>query len=337
MLLRLITLFLLLTTVLCKIPVTPKKTGLFDSISNIRISRQTGNLLSGGIAGTISSTITCPLEVVKTQLQSSSLSNVNTPLKVGREILKRDGVSGFWRGLPPTLVGIIPARATYFWSYEYTKKMLKPYFSDSSVFTPLIAGVSAGIFANSVTNPIWMVKTRMQLLNDAGQTQYAGYANAVSTIYKKEGLGGFYRGVTASYWGASEGAIQFVVYENLKKRELAKINSNSKSQTQIKTLPKASYLQNAALSKLVASLLTYPHEVARTRMREQAKNGVFKYTGMWKTISVIAKEEGSRGLYAGMGTHIARVVPNSAIMFCAYEVVGELIRKREVEEREAKR
>ena len=30
------------------------------------------NLLSGGVAGTISSTITCPLEVVKTQLQSSS-------------------------------------------------------------------------------------------------------------------------------------------------------------------------------------------------------------------------------------------------------------------------
>lgn len=66
-------------------------------------------------------------------------------------------------GLPPTLVGIIPARATYFWSYEYTKKKLKPYFSDSSVFTPLIAGVSAGIFANSITNPIWMVKTRMQV------------------------------------------------------------------------------------------------------------------------------------------------------------------------------
>ena len=65
-----------------------------------------------------------------------------------------------------------------------------------------------------------MVKTRMQLMNEASQTQYAGYANAVSTIYKNEGLGGFYRGVTASYWGATEGAIQFMVYEKLKKKEV---------------------------------------------------------------------------------------------------------------------
>ena len=118
--------------------------------------------------------------------------------------------------------------------------------------------------------------------------------------------------------------------------QLARLNSsNSKNSPRIKTLPKASYLKNAAISKLFASLLTYPHEVARTRMREQAKNGVFKYSGMWKTIAVVAKEEGSKGLYAGMGTHIARVVPNSAIMFCAYEVVGEIIRKREVDQKMA--
>lgn len=40
----------------------------------------------------------------------------------------------------------------------------------------------------------------------------------------------------------------------------------------------------------------------------QAKNGVFKYTGMWQSMLLVAREEGRRGLYAGMGTHVARVV-----------------------------
>jgi len=43
---------------------------------------------------------------------------------------------------------------------------------------------------------------------------------------------------------------------------------------------------------------------------------------MWQTIGVIAKEEGRQGLYSGMGVHLMKVVPNSAIMFLTYEVVN---------------
>lgn len=65
-----------------------------------------------------------------------------------------------------------------------------------------------------------MVKTRMQLLADgaAGQLAYKGYRDAIARIYKEEGLRGFWKGLSASYWGCSEGCIQFVVYEKLKKQ-----------------------------------------------------------------------------------------------------------------------
>ena len=81
----------------------------------------------------------------------------------------------------------------------------------------------------------------------------------------------------------------------------------------------------AGASKALATVATYPHEVARTRMREFARGGAFKYEGMFQTLGVIAREEGAGGLYAGMGTHVARVVPNSAVMFCVYEIVKEWI------------
>ena len=291
--------------------------------------------MSGGLAGTISSTLTSPLEVVKTQLQSSAGSS-KSPLGIAKGILEQDGITGFWRGLPPTLVGIIPARSIYFYSYQTSKEYLESKDIKGTA-NSLLAGLAAGIAANSATNPIWMVKTRMQLTaSSPASAGYSGYGPAIRTIYREEGLKGFYRGVTASYWGASEGMVQFVVYEKIKTALLQKQSDARKEAKlpEIGTLPKSQYFLAAGFSKAIATVSTYPHEVARTRMRELSVNGVYKYSGMIGTLSVIAKEEGRRGLYGGMGTHVARVVPNSAVMFLVYETARQWIGAREARRNE---
>lgn len=210
--------------------------------------------MSGGVAGTVASVITNPLEVIKTQLQSSNLEiSKKSPLSVGKAIFKQDSFPGFFRGLPPTLIGIIPSRSAYFYCYQRTKKFLSPKLPEGSPGNALISGFLAGIMGNTITNPIWMVRTRMQLINDnaAGQRDYAGYADAITTIYKEEGVGGFYKGITASYWGCAEGAMQFILYEQIKSRLLA-----SRNEKRVKTglpvtseLPKLTYFWAAAASK----------------------------------------------------------------------------------------
>jgi solute carrier family 25 protein 33/36 len=287
------------------------------------------NLLSGGVAGTIASCITNPLEVIKTQLQSSSVvAGTGHPVNIAQRIMAADGLPGFFKGLKPTLIGVIPARSIYFYSYEQTKKTLdkKNILPEGSVGNALASGLMAGLASNSVTNPIWMVKTRVQLLADssAGQVAYSSYRQAVSTIFKEEGIAGFYRGLTASYWGCTEGAIQFLIYERIKTRLLDEQNRELEAMglPPTKQLAKHKYFCSAAVAKGFASILTYPHEVARTRLREQARSGVFKYNGMWNTIGIIGQEEGRSGLYAGMGVHLSKVIPNSAIMFLTYEVVN---------------
>jgi len=293
------------------------------------------NLLSGGVAGTLASCITNPIEVVKTQLQSTSASiQKKGPTAIVNKILEADGIAGFWRGLPPSLVGIIPARSVYFYMYEKSKKTLSPIFEECSAANALLSGLAAGIAGNTLTNPIWMVKTRMQLLADAsaGQRMYNGYRDAISTIYREEGIAGFYKGISASYWGCAEGCLQFVVYEKIKTNLLQKENAKRASQGLPPTnrLPKRTYFISAAFSKGIAAIATYPHEVARTRLREQARSGVFKYSGMWKCLQIIAQEEGRQGLYAGMGVHLAKVVPNSAIMFLTYEIVNHWLGQLEI-------
>jgi solute carrier family 25 protein 33/36 len=77
----------------------------------------------------------------------------------------------------------------------------------------------------------------------------------------------------------------------------------------------------AAVAKLVAACVAYPHEVIRTRLREPAKNGVLKYTGLLQCLKLVIKEEGLVSLYGGMTAHLMRVVPNAAIMFFCYEAI----------------
>jgi solute carrier family 25, member 33/36 len=178
---------------------------------------------------------------------------------------------------------------------------------------------------NTITNPIWMIRTRMQLQanTDMGQIVYHNYYDVIRSIYQQEGISGFYRGLQASYWGCTEGAVQFIIYEQMKTKLLRYRNEQLRKQRLPETteLTNSMYFWSAALAKMIASITTYPHEVARTRLREQSRMGLYKYTSMWQTIQTVAREEGRVGLYSGMGVHLLKVVPNSALMFLTYEIV----------------
>ena len=75
----------------------------------------------------------------------------------------------------------------------------------------------------------------------------------------------------------------------------------------------------------------HSHETVRTRMREQPPiPGVrSRYHSMFPSLRLIAVEEGRRGLYAGMGTHLLRVVPSTAIMFLTFETVVRWLERRQ--------
>jgi solute carrier family 25 protein 33/36 len=161
----------------------------------------------------------------------------------------------------------------------------------------------AGFTAVSITNPIWFVKTRLQL----DETRRGKTAlEVINKIFKQNGILGFYKGISASYFGVAESAIYFVLYEKLKKLSADHTNHAL-----------LAYFTSAGFAKTLASCLCYPHEVARTRLREEGN----KYTGFFQTLSLVVKEEGMRGLYKGMGTHLIRQIPNTAIVMTTYELI----------------
>lgn len=53
------------------------------------------------------------------------------------------------------------------------------------------------------------------------------------------------------------------------------------------------FMAAGAVSKTIASCVAYPHEVARTRLREEGN----KYRTFWQTLFLVGREEGKAGLY----------------------------------------
>jgi solute carrier family 25 protein 33/36 len=222
------------------------------------------NFLAGGLAGTMSSCITAPLEVVKTQLQSSRISGKLGPIGVCKELLKTDGPKGFYRGLRPLLVGIIPTRAIYFWAYSSTKAALNSTLGNSPL-NHLASAFSAGITSNTITSPLWVAKTRFQILADptVGQRKYKNYQEVVKAIWRDEGPPGFFKGLVASYIGCFEGAIQWIAYEKAKVFLSSPRMDKNGNMMEARTPTPMEYFIAAGLSKFIAICATYPHEVGR--------------------------------------------------------------------------
>lgn len=76
----------------------------------------------------------------------------------------------------------------------------------------------------------------------------------------------------------------------------------------------------SSLSKMSASMATYPHEVIRTRLQNQSVKP-FKYKGIFHAIKVIMAEESIRGFYKGLPTNLLRTVPSSAMTILTYEML----------------
>lgn len=328
--------------------------------AKIKRNSFTVNFIAGGIAGTAGAFATCPLDVVQTRLQSSivnlkstkgvnltgshSILNaylrrsnmafggqpLNTSISINsrpfgqqvfsyiQHIIRTEGFLALYKGLLPNLVGIAPSRAIYFTIYSKVKHFLVNTHLSHSSWTHMLSALSASLSVSTITNPIWFLKTRLQLdTTECGKRR--SIIEVIKEVFRHDGIGGFYRGLSASYIGSSETVVYFVIYERLKLIMSAHRGEHS--------LSPADYACGAFVAKSIATVSFYPHEVVRTRLRqESAKANVKKvYSGFMQTLKKVYVEEGWVGLYGGMGAHLMRQVPNTVIMFLTYESIVNFI------------
>lgn len=147
--------------------------------------------------------------------------------------------------------------------------------------------------------------------------RFTGSVQCIAQIWRVEGIRGFYRGLSASLLGVAEGTIQWTLYEKFKAMR------RRTSGSQVIEEGWLDRIGAAGGAKLIATMITYPHEVVRTRLRQAPPPGSNKpkYHGLLQTFKLILKEEGIAAFYGGLSPHLLRVVPNAAVMYTVYEMI----------------
>jgi solute carrier family 25 protein 33/36 len=260
--------------------------------------RHADDHLSCRVGGITAAALTAPLDVLKTRLQSDFYQNqlrqsraalgsapmnpfraavfhLKETLQILGSVHRTEGIRGLFRGLGPNLIGVVPARSINFFTYGNGKNLIAHYFNggQENAWVHLSAATVAGITTSTATNPIWLIKTRLQLdkstaahSGGAAKRQYKNSWDCIQQVVRKEGFRSLYKGMSASYLGVSESSLQWVLYEQLKgslaRREQRIALSGREKTTWDHTVDWTGKFLSAGSAKLFAAILTYPHEVS---------------------------------------------------------------------------
>ncbi|KAB8301102.1 hypothetical protein EYC80_003011 [Monilinia laxa] len=236
----------------------------------------------------------------------------------------------------------------------------KKIFTDNTVLVNFWSSIIAGASSTMVTNPIWVIKTRLmsqvsrKAKNNGARPpwHYRSTLDAAKVMYRTEGFLSFYSGLTPALLGLTHVAVQFPAYEYLKTKFTGQGMGASAEGDESSHL--FGVLSASVLSKIIASSTTYPHEVIRTRLQTQQrsmsaasteygafrggleghsqqqgvsnplaqfKHAIPKYRGIVMTFKTILRDEGWRAFYAGMGTNMMRAVPAATTTMLTYEYI----------------
>ncbi|CAN6243491.1 unnamed protein product [Urochloa humidicola] len=179
-------------------------------------------LVAGAMAGVASTLCTYPMELIKTRvtIEKDVYDNVAHAFV---KILREEGPSELYRGLAPSLIGVVPYAACNFYAYETLKRLYRRATgrrpgADVGAAATLLIGSAAGAIASTATFPLEVARKQMQVGAVGGRQVYKHVLHAMYCILKKEGAAGLYRGLGPSCIKLMPAAgISFMCYEACKK------------------------------------------------------------------------------------------------------------------------
>lgn len=217
--------------------------------------------------------------------------------------------------------------AIQFTAYRTTTQLLSqlPYRLPPSAES-FISGATAGGFATAATYPLDLLRTRFAA--QGKERIYRSLFGSIQDIARHEGPPGFFRGCSAAvvqivpYMG-----LFFTAYEGLRPM-----------MGQLESLPFGS---GDAAAGVVASVLAktgvFPLDLVRKRLQVQGPTrtryvhrNIPEYNGVLRTIAMILRTQGVRGLYRGLTVSLFKAAPASAVTMWTYEHVLRLLREAEI-------
>lgn len=181
-----------------------------------------------------------------------------------------------------------------------------------SIRENMITGAISGSITSLLTNPIWVINTRLLVKNDSNSNKQVGIKEAALTIYREEGLVGFWRGIIPALVLVINPIIQYTVFEKLKIKW-------EKSKQKLSSLD---FFWLGAISKLCATAITYPYIVVKSRMHlKDSNHQTTRYNSILDGLHKIFKKEGIKGFYKGIESKLLQSVLTAAFQFAFKEEI----------------
>ena len=210
--------------------------------------------------------------------------------------MQREGVAGLYAGLESALFGIGVTNFVYYYWYEWTRVVFEKAArraGRASTHLSTVESMAAGALAGSatvlLTNPIWVVNTRMTARKaDPAAGKAPSTLGTLLHILRHEGAGQLFAGIVPALALVANPILQYTMFEQLKQ-------AVERRRGRAVTPTDAFFL--GAVGKLLATALTYPYITVKSRMHVAAKTAPHEPT--LRSVRRILRDEGWAGLYGG--------------------------------------
>lgn len=255
-------------------------------------------------------------------------------------ILRREGIRGLYRGLGANLVGVTPEKAIKLAVNDSLRDRWTDANGRISFFHEISAGALAGFAQVVATNPMEIVKIRLQMQGQkAAASAAGGGSNAAismppprqSALDVARGLGirGLFRGAPATLLrDVPFSVLFFPTYANLRSAlgsAYLRHRDGPAAKTGPENIPTGITLLSGVVAGAIASGFVTPADAIKTRL--QVAGARRKYSGVVDCFLKVYQEGGIRSLYAGATPRMAVVAPLFGISLLAFEVQKVYLRR----------
>ncbi len=237
------------------------------------------------IASCVSSTITFPIELIKSQYQVSNNSLYN----VVKNVYRREGLKGYFNGLSINMLRYPPFWITFFACYDGI-------FKDKIIIeSKMFRAVISGVIGSTISNPLFVITTKMQTSLLHKQTNNktnnrTSILSIVKEINHKEGIRGYMKGWNSTQMNVMKLGIQMPLNDKLLKDGYGVIYASF-------------------IAKIISSSIFYPLDIIRTIQRDSKSSIKIK-----DIIEKIYMKMGIKGFYRGLIIYNCVTCPNFVIM-----------------------
>ncbi|ORE12582.1 mitochondrial carrier [Rhizopus microsporus] len=282
-----------------------------------------------------------PLDVIKIRLQIQS-SPARSPmiqhnakysgiLSTFKTIIKEEGIRGLFKGNVAAEYLYLAYGISQFYAYYHMDAFMEKL---TPSLKPFVSGMVAGSFATATTYPFDLLRTRFAVQGTNKASVYNSILHAISDIYGKEGIKGFYRGLGSSitqimpYMG-----LMFFSYEGL-----CSLTQTLKEKGVISDKHnKTNDMICGSLAGIISKTGVFPLDVVRKRLQVQGPH-ISKYViasipiysqqiSAFSCMRTIIQTEGYRALYKGLTPGLLKAGPSGAVYFLVFELSKDFIIK----------